>query len=353
MKTLNNIEDFLTHPEFVRWVKQPDKELDSYWDQWRKANPEQLPNMRLAREMLLRTSFKPPLSPTGLKQEVLQEVLRQRKKKGNRPIADEKEEKKPGFRYFWNGLGQMNRVAAILLLTLVMAGLFEPIINLKVNSLAKEELEEASTVLKCTGPGEKLQLTLGDGTKIWLNSSSQVEFPRKFSNVERSIHLIGEAYFEVKRDSLRPFKVNTDGLTTTVLGTSFNINTKAPGKIKVSLVSGKVEVSSSKTQTPLLPGEMLDYDGSNGTHTIQVFDPAKVLAWKEGILQFHKATLPQVKASLEEWYGANIKLQNANGVAWEFSGTYPQQTLEEVLESMSYIKGFDYRIKGKEAIIKF
>jgi len=91
VKTLNNIEDFLTHPEFVRWVKQPDKELDSYWEQWSRANPEQLNNMRLAREMLLRLSFTPPHSTDGLKQEVLQEVLRQRPKKGNQPIANEKE----------------------------------------------------------------------------------------------------------------------------------------------------------------------------------------------------------------------------------------------------------------------
>ncbi|WP_339713154.1 FecR family protein [Cyclobacterium amurskyense] len=351
MKTLNNIEDFLTHPEFVRWVKQPDKELDSYWEQWSRANPEQLNNMRLAREMLLRLSFTPPHSPDGLKQEVLQEVLRQRPKKGNHPIDNEKEKNKFGYQSLWNGLGQMNRVAAILLLTLGMACLFSPIT--KVNSLLEKEMEVASTVIKRTGRGEKLQLTLGDGTKVWLNSSSQVEFPQKFSNDKRIIHLKGEAYFEVKRDSLRPFKVNTDGLTTIVLGTSFNINTKVPGKIKVSLVSGKVKVSSSKGQTPLSPGEMLDYDGSKGTHTIGVFDPIKVLAWKEGVLQFHKSTLPQVKAALEEWFGVSIEIQNANGVTWEFTGTYPQQTLEEVLESISYIKGFDYRIKGKEAIIKF
>lgn len=351
MKTLNNIEDFLTHPEFVRWVKQPDQELDSYWEQWSRANPEQLNNMRLAKEMLLRLSFTPPHSPDGLKQEVLQEVLRQRPKKGNHPIANEKEKNKFGYRSLWNGLGQMNRVAVVLLLSLGMACLFSPIT--KVNSLLEREMEEFATVIKRTGRGEKLQLTLGDGTKVWVNSSSQVEFPKKFTKDERIIHLKGEAYFEVKRDSLRPFKVSTNGLTTIVLGTSFNINTKIPGKIKVSLVSGKVEVSSSKNQTSLSPGEMLDYNSSDGTHSVGVFDAEKVLAWKEGVLKFHKSSLPQVKVALEEWFGVKIKLQNANGVTWEFSGTYPQQTLEEVLESMSYIKGFDYQIKGKEATIKF
>lgn len=351
MKTLNHIEDFLTHPEFVRWVRHPDKELDSYWNQWCRANPDQLPTMRLAREMLLRTSFNPPLTPVGLKQEVLQEVLRQRKKETNPPLVNKKVKKKIGYQYFWNRLGQMNRVAAILFLTLGIAGLFGPLTN--VNTFEKLEVEPISTVVKRTGQGEQLQLTLGDGTKVWVNSSSQVEFPQKFAKNERSIQLKGEAYFEVKRDSLRPFKVSTNGLTTIVLGTSFNINAKIPGKIKVSLLSGKVEVSSSNTQTSLSPGEMLDFDRSNGTHSVGAFDASKVLAWKERVLQFHKSTLPQVKVALEEWFGVEIKLQNANGVTWEFSGTYPQQTLEEVLESMSYIKGFDYQIKGKDVVIKF
>ncbi|MEX2564781.1 MAG: FecR domain-containing protein [Cyclobacteriaceae bacterium] len=351
MKTLNNIEDFLTQPEFIRWVKQPDKELDAYWDQWRKANPELLPTMRLAKEMLLSTSYKPPFPPAGLKQEVLQEVLRQRPKVANRPTDHNREKGKFWYPYFWQGLGQMNRVAAILLLTFTITGIFGSIFL--ENFPVEEEKEAVAIVQKRTVPGEKLQLTLGEGTKVWLNSSSQLEFPEKFAHDQRVVNLVGEAYFEVERDSLRPFKVSTKGLKTIVLGTSFNINTKSPGKIKVSLVSGKVEVSSSRAQTSLSPGEMLDYDGANGTHTVKEFEAAKVLAWKEGVLKFHKATLPQVKAELEEWFGVKIKLQNAGGVTWEFSGEYPQQTLKEVLESMSYIKGFAYRIEGKEATIKF
>ena len=343
----------MTHPEFVRWVKQPDKELDVYWDQWRKANPELLPTMRLAKEMLLRTSFTPPTSPEGLKQEVLQKVLRQRSLKRSGPMEKEKDKEKRNFwnRYSYDGLGAMSRVAAILVFTLGMVWLLGP--KTKVKPLVEEEKEVVTTVVKRTGPGEKIQLTLGDGSKIWLNSSSQVEFNPKFASNERVLHLIGEAYFEIKTDKQRPFKVSTAGLTTTALGTSFNINTKSPSKIKISLLSGKVDVSTSLTSIPLSPGEMLDYDGTNATHTVREFDPTKILAWKEGVLRFHKATLPKVMADLEEWFGVEIKLQNAKGHTWAFSGEYPQQSLEEVLESMSYIKGFEYRIKKKEVTIKF
>jgi transmembrane sensor len=349
VKAINNIEDFLTHPEFIRWVKQPDRELDAYWDQWRKANPELLPTMRLAKEILLRATFTPTPAPLGLQEEVLQEVLRQRASV-EKPKGIVKADKDPWHWNFWMGLGQMSRVAAILVLTMGLAFIVGPIAKIEVP--LEEELVVETSVLRQTGSGEKIYLTLGDGTKIWLNSSSKVEFPQKFAKDHRLIRLEGEAYFEVERDSLRPFIVHANGLTTTVLGTSFNINTKAPGKVKVSLVSGKVEVSSSQNQTSLSPGEMLDYDNTKDSHTVRKFKVANILAWKDGVLLFQKATLSEVKAELEEWFGVKIKLQNASGITWEFSGEYRQQTLEEVLESISYIKGFDYRIMGKEVTIK-
>ena len=74
MRELKNIEDFLTHPEFIRWVKQPDRELEAYWNQWRNANPGQLPSMRLAKEILLRAEFDLSEPPSGMKEDVLQEV---------------------------------------------------------------------------------------------------------------------------------------------------------------------------------------------------------------------------------------------------------------------------------------
>jgi ferric-dicitrate binding protein FerR (iron transport regulator) len=301
--------------------------------------------MRVAKEMLLRTSFTTPLIPAGFKQEVLQEVLRQREK--------DKIQKKKKFwhPFFWDRMGQINRIAAILLLTLGLVGLFGP--NNKVKSLVEEESEETATVLKRTGPGEKLQLTLADGTKVWLNSSSQVEFPEKFERKQRLISLKGEAYFEVEKDSLRPFKVKTDELLTTVLGTSFNVDARKAGKTKVAIVSGEVEVSSRQSKVALVPGEMLNFDKVTGSFDVSGFDSLQVLGWKEGVLLFKRATLEEVKEGLEDWYGVEIILKNAEDVDWQVSGEFPQQMLEEVLESISYIKEFDYKIEDKAVTITF
>jgi ferric-dicitrate binding protein FerR (iron transport regulator) len=276
---------------------------------------------------------------------VLQEVLRQREK-------DKIQEKKKFWHpFFWDRMGQINRIAAILLLTLGLVGLFGP--NTKVTSLVQEESEVAVTVLKRTGPGEKLQLTLADGTKIWLNSSSQVEFPEKFERKQRLISLKGEAYFEVEKDSLRPFKVKTDELLTTVLGTSFNVDARKAGKTKVALVSGEVEVSSGHSKVSLAPGDMLNFDNVTGSLDVSGFDSLQVLGWKDGVLMFHRASLREVKEGLEDWYGVEIMLKNAKGVNWQVSGEFPQQMLEEVLESMSYIKEFDYKIEDKAVTITF
>ncbi|WP_234364108.1 FecR family protein [Lunatibacter salilacus] len=348
---MKNIEDFLTHPEFIRWVKRPDKELDAYWNQWRKANPEQLSSMRLAKEILLRTEFDHSEPPTGMKDEVLQHVLRLRERAA--PSSSNIGEKhRPKWTWiFWDGLGQMSRVAAILVASFVLGWVLAPIsqVNLEPHLAQIEE----TYIQKITGKGEKMQLTLSDGTKVWLNSSSEVTFPEKFGNENREISLRGEAYFEVVRDSLRPFMVQTHDLQTTVLGTSFNVNTKESGKTKIALLSGKVEVSSSQSQVSLVPGEMLNFDNVNATFDITGFSTSQVLGWKDGVLRFQKASLREVKEGLEEWYGVEIKLKNEKGINWQFSGEYPQQILEEVLESMSYIKDFDYQINDKVVTLTF
>lgn len=351
VKEMKNIEDFLTHPEFIRWVKHPDKELEAYWDQWRKANPEHFPSIRAAKEILLRADFDLQEPPAGMKEEVLHQVLRERVITTYLSSNNNTHKKPIWTKFRWDGLGQFSRVAAILVATIGLVLLFAPLSRLEpVPQIS--QLQE-TLIQKVTRPGEKLQLTLADGTKVWLNSSTEMEFPEKFGNDHRMVSLKGEAYFEVVRDSLRPFMVNTEGVLTTVLGTSFNVNAGDYGKTSIALLSGKVEVSTSNRQVFLEPGEMLDFDNATDSFVVNGFDASQVIGWKEGVLRFHRASLKEVKEGLEEWYGVEINLKNAKDVNWRFSGEYPQQMLEEVLESISYIKEFDYKINGKAVTLTF
>lgn len=347
---MKNIEDFLTDPEFIRWVNHPDKELGDYWNKWREANPEQLQSMKIAKEILDRAKFEMVKPPKGMKEEVIGEILRMKKIAIPENQTSILKRRVALTEYIWNGLGQMGRVAAILIASfgIVSFFLFPQMKEIEGVAIIREQL-----IQKSTSAGEKMQLTLGDGTKVWLNSSTQVEFPEKFNMHERRISLKGEAYFEVVHDSLRPFTVSTDGLLTTVLGTSFNINTKKSGRTQVALVSGKVVVTSAQKTYTMSPSELVDFDQSKTVFTVRKLNESEILAWKDGILRFKNASLVEVKSALEDWYGVEISLENARDVKWQFTGEYGQQTLEEVLMSISYIQKFDYRINDKSVTLSF
>jgi transmembrane sensor len=349
---MKNIEDFLTDPEFIRWVNHPDKELGDYWNKWRKANPEQLQAMKVAKEILYRSRFERIKPPQGMKEDVIGSVLRLKYNKiANEDSINTAKRKLGWAELCWNGFGQMGRVAAILVVSFGLVCLF----LLPETDRIKEVAIESETIIqKATSAGEKMQLTLGDGTKVWLNSSSQVEFPEKFRKDQRSISLKGEAYFEVVHDSLRPFTVSTDGMLTIVLGTSFNIKAKESGRTQIALVSGKVEVATSRKTVTMSPGDLVDFDENKTEYFVRKFDVSEVLAWKDGVLRFKNASLEKVRSALEQWYGVDISFENeSRAKKWQFSGEYNQQTLEEVILSMSYIQKFDYQINDKSVTFIF
>lgn len=338
----------MTDPEFVRWVKSPEKELNAYWQKWMQANPENLTTLKEAKEILLRVEFDAIHTPKGLKEETLQQILKQ-KPAVESPGKLEVIKRKSLWMFFWDGWGQMTRVAAILLVGFGFVWMLVPIQEEK----PMEETYMPEMVKRATAAGEKKQLTLADGTRVWLNASSSLEFPRRFDAKTRQVKLTGEAYFEVEKDSLRSFEVDANGLTTVVLGTSFNINTKKKERISVSLVSGKIAVDKGEgfSRVTLEPGEALDFIPDTREHRINRFDARKVLAWKQGYLIFERASLGEVVERLEDWYGVNIQIVGAKDTKWEFSGEYKNQMLEEILESMAFIQGLDYRIRDKEVTI--
>src|SRR5690606_37202193 len=134
------------------------------------------------------------------------------------------------------------------------------------------------------------------------------------------------------------FRVVTGEVVTTALGTSFNINSKAKNNIEVSLLTGKVSVSTRSHAEGFFldPGQRLRYDPVAGKQQLLPFDPLAVIAWRNGQIICLVASLVEVVKVLEDWYGVNIQLKNAKAVDWKYSGEYSQQSLENVLSSLSY-----------------
>src|SRR5690606_2960126 len=132
-----------------------------------------------------------------------------------------------------------------------------------------------------TPAGVKSSVSLPDGSKVTLNSASSIKYDKHFSNGRREIELIGEAYFDVKKDSLHPFIVETNHIQTKALGTAFNVKAYKGDSILVALMSGVVEVSNSVMQSKemLMPGEGINVAVDYAHWEKEKFDVQEALAW--------------------------------------------------------------------------
>jgi transmembrane sensor len=201
-----------------------------------------------------------------------------------------------------------------------------------------------SYVTKSTQRGENLTVRLPDGTKVRLNSSSSLRYTEDFASGEtRSVELQGEAFFDVKRDEARPFIIKSGAVSTTVLGTSFNVNARKEPTVKVAVVSGKVKVAKELSSVIITAGEMAR---SGEELTTMPYDFDTEIGWKNGLLILKGKDFMEIINDLEEWYGVDIELEGKIAVA-DINVSYQNESLEEVLEGLSFAANFEYKIDKK------
>jgi len=204
---------------------------------------------------------------------------------------------------------------------------------------------------------------LPDGSQVMINAGSTIEYYEDQKSNTRKLILDGEAFFDIKRDTLRPFIVKTENINTTVLGTSFNIRAyKGENEITVALVTGKVSLTNDLTPMQeafaLLPNDMVAYRKVESTTLKSHFDPEKVLAWTDKTLYFEDVNFEQLVVNLERWYGVKFVIDNN---LWksknfierkDYKGKYKNKSLETVLEAVGFSYGFDFEIDNKTVMIK-
>ena len=205
---------------------------------------------------------------------------------------------------------------------------------------------------KLTTPiGGEYSLVLSDGTKVFLNADSELKYPVEFSDGKRIVDLKGEAYFEVHKDSLRPFVVRVNGAEVTVLGTSFNVNTYGDdGQIYTTLVNGSVRVSSVKNgQAEVLkPGMQSVMNVQSGLLTVRKVDVEPYVAWREGRFVFRAMTLDLIMRQLQRWYDFEVFYQNSELKDYEFRGVIKRDMdLDKVLSVIKATTNVDFEVKGK------
>ncbi len=164
-----------------------------------------------------------------------------------------------------------------------------------------------------TPKGGQYQITLSDGTQVWLNAASTLTYPTGFSDNTREVMLEGEAYFEVANDSDKPFIVNTTRQRTEVLGTSFNINSYSNEVVtKTTLLTGSVRVNTvannqTSGQSRILTPNQQSLIGDNGNEiAVHQVNPQSAIAWKNGLFNFHGLSIDESLKQIERWYDIQI-----------------------------------------------
>lgn len=201
--------------------------------------------------------------------------------------------------------------------------------------------------------GGEYSLTLADGTVMRLNSDTRVRFPNTFTGEERRVFLAGEAYFEVARDTSRPFLVEFSEGVVQVLGTHFNVKARRGQSAFATLVSGKVKVSSGRDSVVLKPGEYCEIKTGNHQLSVHEADMMSVLAWKNGEFVFKDASLEHVMNELACWYDMDVVYasDDLKGIKLHIYMNRTQ-TLEEALEIMSKMGNVIYQVQGRKIIVK-
>ena len=202
--------------------------------------------------------------------------------------------------------------------------------------------------------GMNKQLTLADGTRVWLNAESSLQYPETFADKEqRIVYLKGEAYFEVAKDSLHPFLVKTDVLETRVLGTAFNVRAYSPEDTQVTLVEGSVKVSDKHHhELQLKPGEHATIQQGGALKSAQVEEASAYRSWADGQFYFDDTELVEIMRELGRWYNVDILFTNRDIMDDRLHFQAERNgTLADALELLNSMQKVKARIENGQVIV--
>lgn len=216
-----------------------------------------------------------------------------------------------------------------------------------------EQRSKADWMLVQTGPGEYTSVTLPDGSQVRLNASSSLAYPPTFNAVHRNVRLSGEALFKVTKDAERPFEVQSNDITTTVLGTQFNVNAYQDDSIvQVSLLEGAVRVEGLTESFLMEPMQQSTFNLKNETAQVQAFDSTDVMAWRKGEIVLSRTRFDQLQRIIERKYGVQVLLKDPKMKSYTVSGKFKNPSLNTLLQSICAAKSLRFKETGpKEFLI--
>lgn len=262
-----------------------------------------------------------------------EELVAKAERRLGKRLEQEKQEKQKVFK-----LRNTLRYAAAIAAVLVMAAGF-------TYYLSQERTEEL--LMASAANGQVREMLLPDGTKVWLNQSSSLKYPRAFTGNERNVYLEGEAYFEVARNHEKPFTVKSQAMSVRVLGTSFNIKCRPDNSFaETTLIAGEVEVKDKldKGLITLSPGQKAVLNRVTGRMQVKQVDAKMEIVWHNDMIPFDKSSIFQIAAVLERFYGVKIILSPDVDSTKTYSGVLKKKdSIESVLNSLRNSIPFNYK----------
>jgi ferric-dicitrate binding protein FerR (iron transport regulator) len=388
-----NIKDFLNDDKFILWRLTGDGELESYWKGFLVENPAS----KVEFESAIKVFSALRLKKTVLNDTEYERLLRRIKATLSRMQRQRRVHLLvryaaaacialiAGFaawHYYINGARKANEVQAdisgiivgenledkdIVLITGEASISFDKDVTVQLDESGKAIVREASstkaTVFETAKTqmntlvvpyGKRSRIELSDGTLIWLNSGSVLEFPAAFSANTRQVKLIGEMYIEVARDDDKPFTVSTSGFDVQVLGTKFNISAYHDAETQsVVLIEGKVSVkSASRGETALNPSDMLV--ARDDRWDTQRVDVDEYTSWKNGYLVLNRTPIAELLHRLERYYNLSFNVQeNVKFGSKTVSGKIVlSENIDEVMKTLALLTSTKYTREGKTIYIR-
>lgn len=204
-----------------------------------------------------------------------------------------------------------------------------------------------------TGKGQRANITLPDGTVVWLNSYTQLHYNANYGATQRVVSLTGEAYFEVAKDKEKPFIVETAGMNVEALGTTFNVKAyREDSQIIATLFSGSVRVSSDRDNVILSPDENATFERRSGKLAIHKLDNSSYAKmWRNNDLVFNGETLEEIAVLLNRMYNVQIAFKSERIKQYRFSGVICNNSLDNVIELISLTSPITYETRGDTIIL--
>lgn len=340
----HTVEDFAQDTFFQKWVKNPDEECEEFWSDWLNKNSARIFEVNEAVEMVRSLRFVEADLDEGKVEALWNSISKDIKHETNgRNFLVSK--KSSSF---------LLKIAAALIPLCIIGYVY-----LQEGYFANEEKVAQATNIKKDNPnGKKSQFTLPDGTRVFLNANSKLVYSSLFNDeIIRKVKLKGEAFFMVKKDSLRPFIIESGDLQVQVLGTSFNVRAfQDEEQITVAVEEGKVRLQNKTNADDGKSIVLYHHDMGIFEKESQELSKEKVVGnevfdWRNGIIHFHQADFKKIQKTLEQWYGVSFVINGKIDSRKDFTGSYANKPLSTVLDGLKFVYEFEYQIDDKTITI--